>query len=153
MTVMGQERTVRGVEITVLVHATEDESKVRKAVLNLFPAEVETPVFEATGLKGYFGEPITTLKVTVKHRRPATDLFDRVVLGLSSLDLQALLDELPQRIDETNNLYIRLDKQGAYLGKVRLEGHDAIRFKAKLHLPHKADPVEYMHEYIESVTE
>ena len=139
--------------MTALVHATEDESKVRKAILNLFPAQAETPVFEATRLEGYFGEPITTLKVTVRHRRPATELFDCVVNGLSSLDLQALLDELPQRVDETKNLYIRLDKQGAFLGKVKLERHDAIRVKAKLQLPHKADPVMHMREYIESVTE
>jgi len=145
------ERVVQNVEVTALVHATEDESKVRKAVLNLLPPDIDPPAFEAVKLQGYYGDPITTLKLNVKHRRPATDLFEHIVRRLSSLDLQALLDELPQRIDESKNLYIRLDKQKAYTGKAVLETHDSIRVKAKLRLPHKADPVESIRMYIESL--
>lgn len=145
------ERVVQNVEVTALVHATEDESKVRKAVLNLLPPDIDPPAFEAVKLQGYYGDPITTLKLNVKHRRPATDLFEHIVRRLSSLDLQALLDELPQRIDESKNLYIRLDKQKAYTGKAVLETHDSIRVKARLRLPHKADPVESIRMYIESL--
>ena len=148
---MWPERVVQNVEVTALVHATEDESKVRKAVLNLLPPDIDPPAFEAVKLQGYYGDPITTLKLNVKHRRPATDLFEHIVRRLSSLDLQALLDELPQRIDESKNLYIRLDKQKAYTGKAVLETHDSIRVKARLRLPHKADPVESIRMYIESL--
>jgi RNA binding exosome subunit len=145
------ERVVHSVELTALVHATEDESKVRKAVLTLLPPGIDPPAFEAVKLQGYHGDPITTLKLNVKHRRPATDLFEHIVRRLSSLDLQTLLEELPQRIDESKNLYIRLDKQKAYTGKAVLERHDSIRVKARLRLPHKADPVESIQIYIESL--
>jgi len=148
---MWLERVVQRVEMTVLVHATEDESKVRKAIMNLLPPGIDPPAFEAIKLQGYYGDPITTLKLNVKHRRPATELLDHIVKRLSSLDLQTLLDELPQRIDESKNLYIRLDKQKAYTGKAVLETHDSIRVKARLRLPHKADPVESIRMYIESL--
>jgi len=148
---MWLERVVQRVEMTVLVHATEDESKVRKAIMNLLPPGIDPPAFEAIKLQGYYGDPITTLKLNVKHRRPATELLEHIVKRLSSLDLQTLLDELPQRIDESKNLYIRLDKQKAYTGKAVLETHDSIRVKARLRLPHKADPVESIRMYIESL--
>jgi len=145
------ERVVQSVEVTALVHATEDESKVRKAVLSLLPPAVDLPAFEAVKLQGYYGDPITALKLNVKHRKPATELLGYIVRRLSSLDIQTLLDELPQRIDESKNLYIRLDKQKAYTGKAVLERHDSIRVKARLRLPHKADPVESIRVYIESL--
>ena len=145
------ERVVHSVELTALVHATEDEPKVRKAVLTLLPPGIDPPAFEAVKLQGYHGDPITSLKLNVKHRRSATDLLEHIVRRLSSLDLQTLLDELPQRIDKSKNLYIRLDKQKAYTGKAVLERHDSIRVKARLRLPHKADPVESIRMYIESL--
>jgi hypothetical protein len=146
-----QERRVQRVEVTALVHATEDEPKVRKAVLNLLPPNIDPQAFEDVKLKGYYGDPITALKLNVKRRKPATELLEHLVKRLSSLDLQTLLDELPQRIDESKNLYIRLDKQKAYTGKAVLERHDSIRIKARLQLPHKADPVESIRMYIESL--
>jgi RNA binding exosome subunit len=148
---MWSERVVQRVEMTALVHATEDEAKVRKAIMNLLPPGIDPPAFEAIKLQGYYGDPITTLKLNVKHRRPATELLEHIVKRLSSLDLQTLRDELPQRIDESKNLYIRLDKQKAYTGKAVLETHDSIRVKARLRLPHKADPVESIRMYIESL--
>lgn len=145
------ERLVQTVELTVLVHATEDESKVRRAVLNLLPPDIYPPGFEAVKLEGYYGDPITVLKLNLKHRKPATELFEHIVRRLSSLDTSSLLDLLPQYIDESKNLYMRLDKQKAYTGKVVLERHDSIRVKARLRLPHKADPVESIRMYIESL--
>ena len=145
------ERLVQTVELTVLVHATEDESKVRKAVLNLLPPDIYPPAFEAVKLEGYYGDPITVLKLNLKHRKPATELFEHIVRRLSSLDTSSLLDLLPQYIDESKNLYMRLDKQKAYTGKVVLERHDSIRVKARLRLPHKADPVESIRMYVESL--
>jgi RNA binding exosome subunit len=145
------ERLVQAVELTALVHATEDESKVRKAVLSLLPPGLDPPAFEAVRLKGYYGDPITVLKLYARHRRQATKLLENIINRLSSLDIQTLLDALPQHIDESKNLYMRLDKQKAYVGKTVLERHDSIRVKARLLLPHKADPVESIRMYLESL--
>jgi len=147
------ERPVSTVELSVFAHATEDPAKVRQAALNLFPADAEPPPIEVEELTGYFGDPITALKLVVKHRKPATDLVANVFRGLSSLDRAALLDGLPGRIDENKNLYLRLDKQKAYQGRMALSSQDAIRLKAKLHVPHGADPAEALRAYLEELQE
>ena len=147
---MNHERPVKSVELTALIHATEDQAKVRKAMLNIVPADVEPPAFEAMSLSGYFNDPITALRMSLKNRRPSTDLIVGVFKRLSSLDQTALLDELPQRIDENKNLYIRLDKQRAYKGQVSLSAHDSIRLKAKLQVPHGGDPAETVRAYLET---
>ena len=147
---MSTQRIVRQVEISVFKHATEDRAKVLKAVRNLFPKDAEFPNYTETNLDGYFGDPIITLHFLVKHRRQATELFDNIMENLSSLDYVSLLDELPQRIDDTKNLYLRLDKQKAFFGKVVLERHDSIRVKVSLLVPHKVDPAEFLGEYLEA---
>jgi RNA binding exosome subunit len=146
---MNHERPVKSVELTALVHATEDQAKVRKAILNLVPADAEPPAFEAMSLTGYYNDPITALRMTLKNRRPSTDLVVGVFKRLNSLDQTTLLDELPQRIDENKNMYIRLDKQRACRGQVSLSAHDSIRLKAKLQVPHGGDPVEIVRAYLE----
>ncbi|MCW4011427.1 MAG: hypothetical protein NWF07_00400 [Candidatus Bathyarchaeota archaeon] len=146
---MSSQRIVRRAEINVFIHATEDRAKVIKAVHNLFPSGAELPIYTETNLEGYFGDPITTLSFVVKNRRPATELFENILANLSSLDYVSLMDELPQRIDETKNLYIRLDKQKAFLGKVVIEHHDALRVKFGLIVPHKTDPAQIVKEYME----
>ena len=147
---LSNQRIVRQVEISVFKHATEDRAKVLRAVRNLFPKDAEFPNYTETNLEGYFGDPIITLHFQIKHRRSATELFDNILENLSSLDYVSLLDELPQRIDETKNLYLRLDKQKAYLGKIALERHDPIRVKVSLLVPHKVDPAEHLREYLEA---
>lgn len=142
-------RIVRQVDISVFKHATEDRTKVLKSVRNLFPKNIEFPNYTETNLQGYFGDPITTLHIQVKHRKPATELFDYIIENLSSHDYVSLVDELQQRIDKTKNLYLRLDKQMAYNGKVRLERHDSIRVKVSLLVPHKMDPIEVLRKYLE----
>ena len=140
---------VKSVEITVLVHATEDEEKVRRAVLNLFPHDVEPPTLDSVSLTGYFGDPIKALKMMVKNRKPAEELLLNIVRSLNTLDQTTLIGELHKRLDETKNLYIRLDKQRALKGQMVLERHDSIRVKASLQVPHGQDPVETTRRYLE----
>ncbi|MBD3171190.1 hypothetical protein GF326_01835 [Candidatus Bathyarchaeota archaeon] len=146
---MTADRIARQVEISVLVHATEDRSKVLKAVRRLFPQEMDLPVYKEEKLDGYYGDPIRSFYFNIKNRRPATDIFNHILDSLSSLDYVTLLDELAPRMDDTKNFYLRFSKQKAYQGKVALETHDPIKVKVSLQVPHKADPVEVLREYME----
>ena len=148
---MSAQRIVRQVELSVFIYATEDRAKVIKAVHNMFPKDSEIPSYSESDLDGYFGDPIITLQFVEKHRRPASELFNNIIRNLSSLDYLILLDELPQRIDETKNLYIRFDKQKALLGKLVLEHHDPVKVKISLMVPHKADPAKVLREYMEEL--
>jgi RNA-binding protein len=148
---MAAQKIVRQIEISVLIHATEDREKVIKAVRNLLPPYADPPQYTENNLDGYYGDPITSLYFLIKNRRPATETFNNIIINLSSLDYVTLLDELPQRLDETKNLYLRFDKQKAYLGKLVLERHDAIRVKVSLLVPHKAEPEVILREYLEEM--
>lgn len=146
-----KQRIVRQINISVFIHATEDRKKVLRAVHNLFPRGIEFPNHIETNLDGYFGDPITSFHLFIKNRRPSSELFKNLINGLSSLDYLTLLNELHQRIDDTKNLYLRFDKQKAYLGKYVLDKHDPIRIKVSLLVPHKVPPVEVLKDYMEDI--
>lgn len=142
---------VREVEVSAFSHATEDEDKVEKAMKNLLPEENRDLWLTRKTLKGYHGDPITIVTGKVRTNKGATGVLQRVVQELSSLDQQRLLDELEERLDEGGNLYIRLDKQNAYLGKVRLLETDPVKMKFRLRLPHGKDRAEYVREIVNAI--
>ncbi len=139
---------VREVEISAFSHATEDEDKVEEAMKNLLPEENRDLWLTRKTLKGYHGDPITIVTGKIRTNKGATGVLRRVAHELSSLDQQRLLDELEVRLDEGGNLYIRLDKQSAYLGKVRLLETDPVKMKFRLRVPHGKDRSEYVREII-----
>ncbi len=142
---------VREVEVSALSHATEDEDKVEKAMKNLLPEENRDLWLTRRTLKGYHGDPITIVAGKIRTMKGATGVLRRVVQELSSLDQQRLLDELEERLDEGGNLYIRLDKQNAYLGKVLLLETDPVKMKFRLRLPHGKDRSEYIREIVDTI--
>ena len=144
---------VREVEVSAFSHATEDEDKVERAMRNLLPEESQEIWLTRRTLKGHHGDPITIVTGKVRTNKGATEVLRRVVQELSSLDQQRLLDESEERLDDGGNLYIRLDKQKAYLGKVRLVETDPVKMKFKLRLPHGKDRVEYVRDVVNAIIE
>ncbi len=142
---------VREVEVSTFSHATEDEDKVENAIKNLLPEENRDLWITRKTLKGYHGDPITIVTGKIRTKKGATGVLRRVVQELSSLDQQRLLDELEERLDEGGNLYIRLDKQNAYLGKVLLLETDPVKMKFKLRLPHGKDRLEYVRDIVNAI--
>jgi hypothetical protein len=117
------------IDIRVFAHATEDPAKVQIAVRNLFPTELaETLVFEKTSCTGYHGNPITlfTSKLTDKKLLPAA--IEKIGVSLSTLDKEALGRNIKLHL-EKSNLYLRFDKQSAFLGSTRFTQNDPIHLK------------------------
>ena len=142
---MQEERLTKAVKISVFAHATEDEEKVKQAVKRIASYE---HVFESQRLSGHYEDPIILITSKTTRKKEATDLLGKIIKKLSMLDKQTLLDNLPNHVDPQGNLYIRLDKQKAYNGKVTMHENDPIRIKIKFQLPHKADPVVVIREHI-----
>ena len=147
---MTDDRLVKTVEISVFAHATEDEEKVKQAVKQLTPNEA---IFETQKLTGHYDDPITLISISIAKKKEATELLQKIYNRLSSLDRQTILDSLENRIDPTGNLYLRLDKQRAYNGKFTLHENDPIRIKFKLQIPHGADQVTTIREYLLNISE
>jgi RNA binding exosome subunit len=117
------------IDIRVFAHATEDPAKVQTAVRNLLPEELaQTLVFEKTGCTGHHGNPIIlfTVKLTNKKLLPAA--VEKIGRELSALDKEELDRDIKLHL-EKSNLYLRFDKQSAFLGALRFAQHDPIHLK------------------------
>jgi RNA-binding protein len=117
------------IEIRVFAHATEDPTKVQTAVQNLLPVELaQTLVFEKTNCTGHHGNPIVlfTAKLTDKKLLPKS--LEKFGKELSSLDKEELDRDIKLHL-EKSNLYLRFDKQSAFLGALKLSQKDPVHLK------------------------
>ncbi|BAN90383.1 predicted exosome subunit [Aeropyrum camini SY1 = JCM 12091] len=119
---------VSWLEARVSVHATEDRDKVVKALSSILPLtgggfEVVEDVFE-----GHYGNQIRVITVRLRDGRTALKVLEGILSRLPVHDRRYLLDTLEERVDKNGVLYLRVSKQDAYLGDVRVyEGDDVIR--------------------------
>jgi RNA binding exosome subunit len=78
---MPEDRPVKSAEISVFSHATEDEAKVKKAIMNLVPnIEIE---IEESKLSGHFEDPILLFTSKIEHRKDASELLALIYKGFS----------------------------------------------------------------------
>ena len=119
------------VDIRFCAHATEDQDKVMKAVYNIFPADQsEELTFNTSSLEGHYGNPITFFETRIKNKETVRALVENLSANLSSLDKDELGREL-HRCVEKGSLYLRLDKQAALQGKIKLVTSDPIRIRIR----------------------
>ena len=117
------------IEIRVFAHATEDTEKVLAAVRHTLPEALgESVVFEKTALTGHHGNPIVLFEAKLEDRKMLPSALQRIGSGLTALDKETLDSELKLHL-EKGNLYLRFDKQRAFLGELRFSSNDPIHFK------------------------
>jgi RNA-binding protein len=129
-------------------HATEDEAKVVQAMK--FASGAEEITREVT--EGYHGNPIIILEVFIKEKRRSRDFFSR----LEEEEIKEIIASLGKRMDEDCNLYLRLDKQEAYLGNLKMTtSDDAIAVRAKVEsYPKKLETaMKSVTEFLESLVQ
>jgi len=99
--------------------ATEDEAKVIQALKFASGTEdVERNVSE-----GYHGNKIVVLTAWIRRKKQIDAFFSK----LGPEDLLSLSETLCKRVDEDGDLFLRLDKQKAFLGELKvLDGEDVI---------------------------
>ena len=117
----------RYIEARTYVHATEDKAKVLKALEQIIGNGNVVEEY----LKGYFGNPIIVL-TSYKEKEEADQTFNSLVHRLTQPDRNYLLMDLENRVDKNGFLYMRFDKQRAYLGKLMIsDSDDVIRVTVK----------------------
>jgi len=117
------------IDIRIFAHATEDVDRVLNAVRNILSPElIDIVAFKKTNLTGHHGNPIILLETRIKEKNAAKTVFEKLSSGLSTLDKELLNSEIKQRLDK-GNLYVRLDKQSAYLNELKLSSADPIHFR------------------------
>jgi len=146
-----KQAVVLGVEFSAIAHATEDERKVERAVLNLVPEEAGGVATTVQRLSGYHGSPLAHMAMRISNRRSALETLTSLLRSLSPLDRRRLLDEAGDRVDSAGNLYLRLDKQRAYLGGAALHEIDSIRVRFRFRIPHGVDPADFVRRSMEEI--
>jgi RNA binding exosome subunit len=119
---------VRSIELQAICHATESPEKVLQALLNLVPPDIRGKIrVEESVAKGHHGNPIRIISASLKGEE-AEDTAKWIFGRLSESDLRLLELSLDRRIDRSGHLYLRIDKQEAYLGRMMVgSGGDVIR--------------------------
>lgn len=126
---MSSKTPVTHIEIRVFAHATEDEDKVLTAVRNTLPPRIsENITFKRSSLTGHHGNPIVLFEAKIRDKEEAKAFLQKLASSLSSLDKEVLASEIEQHV-EKGCLYLRLDKQSAYLNEIRLCTTDPIHFR------------------------
>jgi RNA binding exosome subunit len=117
------------IDIRVFAHATEDVDKVLTALRNILPQEiVDTVNFIKTSLSGHHGNPIILFETRITDKNAIQKVLEKFASGLSTLDKAQLSNEIMQHLDK-GNLYIRIDKQSAYLNEFKLSTEDPVHFR------------------------
>lgn len=141
---------LRYLELEAYTHATEDEAKVLKALKNVVPPKVLTKVrIRKIRVKGHYGNPILIVKARIIKPNLA-DILGFLSERMEEYDKIYLSKNLDRFTDETGTLYLRFDKQEAYLGRLVLEKRDpiCIRLKFKIPFDHSVRVKEYIKELI-----
>jgi RNA binding exosome subunit len=117
---------IERVTLRAFVAATEDEGRVREALGIFAPLDRIT----STSATGYFGNEIKILEAGLR-KREASAFFQILCEQLPKDDLRRLRREIPDRLEGDSHFHLRLDKQAACIGLLRLtDSKDAMDVSA-----------------------
>jgi RNA binding exosome subunit len=125
---MNLPRLFSGAEINVVIHATENESAIAGALERNFSLPSHKIIMDK--VEGHWGNVIYFLNITVGSHE-ANIVADKIFKSLKSIDKYELKDRLNHQIDESGNIYLRLDKQKIINNKISFTERDSIRIKFK----------------------
>jgi len=117
------------ITIDVIVHATEDISKIFQSFYDIL--EIEEESFAITETTGYYENPIIMLNAKLVKKQ-AKSFMEKFLKLLSKNQINQLIEEIEERIADSK-FHLRLDKQELVKGVVVLSEKDTI--KIRIHTP------------------
>jgi len=119
---------IHNISYRAFVYGTENKEKVLNSIKTLFPNS--SPQCEAT--EGYYKNSVLILYNKIDKKREIKDFVEK----LSTMNDPArkrIINRLEDKMDDYGNLYLRFDKQRAYLGDLKVVEHgDSIHLKIKI---------------------
>ena len=117
------------ITIDVIVHATEDISKIFQSFYDIL--EIEEKSFSITETTGYYENPIIMLNAKLVKKQ-AKSFMDKFLKLLSKNQINQLIEEIEERTTDSK-FHLRLDKQELVKGTIVLSEKDTVRIK--IHTP------------------
>ena len=117
------------VTINVIIHATEDISKIFKIFEELFHLKEENFTIHET--TGHFDNPIIMLNAEIV-KKEAQNFMKKLLEFLSNEQINKLIEEIEERTIDSR-FHMRLDKQELMKGKLVFGENESI--KIKIHTP------------------
>jgi RNA binding exosome subunit len=139
-------------KISTIIHATEDPEKVASAMRNL--CLDGTPMNSTMNrAKGHHRNEIVTLGFTIRNAKNVESLLQNIWRGFSPLDRTEIYSSLASRIDSTGTLFLRIDKQDSFKGRIRLENSDPIKIEISFRTksPKSEDLVDDIRRKLEGI--
>ena len=143
------------IEIRAHSRATEVLERVKEAILNLFP-EVTKEIVTITSktTEGHLQIPIVIVTAILEKRKHCEATFSHIIEKLTLTDRMTLARTLDLRLDEKCVLFLRIDKQAAFLNDVRLST-DPDMISVKIHLRQyprceREESIEYLEKYLKN---
>lgn len=106
-------------------YETEAEARVEAALRTLLPEDVPIDRMET---EGHYGDVIVVFTARIERADEIRHVLSRLrEAGV----LETVEDELDDRLDDNNSLYVHLDKQAAYREEIELGEGIALRGKVE----------------------
>jgi RNA binding exosome subunit len=118
---------IQSLELSYLLHSTEDAAKVNAAISELVSFEGETLVED---MEGHYGNTILRVRVLLTGDK-ATAAFERISQRLGDGMKKNLAMTISQHVDEHSALFLRFDKQKLVSGELYFADADAVRIKVR----------------------
>ena len=140
---------VHKIEITidVIVHSTEDTSKILKSFDEIL--EIEEEEFTSIETTGYFENPIIILSAKLQKKQGQN--FIKKMLELLPINqINQLIEEIEERTIDSR-FHLRLDKQELVKGKLIISEKDTVKIKIHTPIYNKKDTVKIFTEIFQMV--
>ena len=135
------------ITIDVIVHATEDISKIFQSFSDVL--EIEEENFTITETTGYYENPIIMLNAKLVKKQ-AKSFMEKFLKLLSKNQINQLIEEIEERIADSK-FHLRLDKQELIKGTLVLSEKDTIKIKIYTPIYNKKETIEKFSELFQLV--
>jgi len=135
------------VTVDVIIHATEDISKIFQSFEEIL--EIEEGEFTTTETTGYFENPIILLNSKLVKSQ-AQKFIKKLVKLLPMDQVNNLIEEIEERTIDSK-FHLRLDKQELVKGKLIVSQKDTIKIKIHSPIYNKKDTIKIFTEILQTV--
>jgi len=135
------------VTVDVIVHATEDISKIFQSFEEIL--EIKEEDFATTETTGYFENPIILLNSKLVKSQ-AQKFIKKLVKLLPMDQVNDLIEEIEERTIDSR-FHLRLDKQELVKGKLIVSQKDTVKIKIHSPIYNKKDTIKTFTEILQTV--